>query len=153
MPSRRRNPIIADIFERLDFMERRGSGFGKILDDYSAQNNYSEDKEPMFYSEYDAFFLTLKNLNYGIEDYPPGDKLGDNQGINIYQEDDFEARAEEAKRFLEENPSISITALAERLGISRKKAEYAIKILREKGVLHREGTNRKGKWIVESDKS
>ena len=28
--SRRRNPIIADIFSRMHYMERRGSGFRKI---------------------------------------------------------------------------------------------------------------------------
>lgn len=31
IPSRRRNPIIADIFNRLKYMDRRGSGFKKIL--------------------------------------------------------------------------------------------------------------------------
>ena len=30
MASRRRNPVLADIFSRLKYMERRGSGF-KIL--------------------------------------------------------------------------------------------------------------------------
>ena len=32
IPSKRRNPIIADMFQRLDFMERRGSGFKKIYE-------------------------------------------------------------------------------------------------------------------------
>ena len=32
IPSKRRNPIIADVFQRLDFMERRGSGFKKIYE-------------------------------------------------------------------------------------------------------------------------
>ena len=32
--SKRRNPIIADIFSRMHFMERRGSGFKKIKGDY-----------------------------------------------------------------------------------------------------------------------
>lgn len=27
VPSKRRNPVVADIFSRLDYMERRGSGF------------------------------------------------------------------------------------------------------------------------------
>ena len=34
IPSKRRNPILADIFSRLKYMERRGSGFKKILADY-----------------------------------------------------------------------------------------------------------------------
>lgn len=34
IPSKRRNPILADIFSRLKYMECRGSGFKKILADY-----------------------------------------------------------------------------------------------------------------------
>ena len=34
IPSKRRNPIIADIFNRLKYMDRRGSGFKKIIEDY-----------------------------------------------------------------------------------------------------------------------
>lgn len=34
VPSRRRNSIIADVFSRMNYMERRGSGFKKIKDDY-----------------------------------------------------------------------------------------------------------------------
>ena len=64
VPSRRRNPIIADVFSRLNYMERRGSGFKKIIDDYQNQYNYTEEMRPVFLSEYDSFFLTLKNLNY-----------------------------------------------------------------------------------------
>ncbi len=29
--SRRRNPVIADVIQRLNYMERRGSGFKKII--------------------------------------------------------------------------------------------------------------------------
>ena len=36
VPSRRRNPVIADIFSRMNYMERRGSGFKKINADYKA---------------------------------------------------------------------------------------------------------------------
>ncbi len=31
IPSKRRNPVIADVFQRLDYMERRGSGFKKNI--------------------------------------------------------------------------------------------------------------------------
>lgn len=34
IPSKRRNPVLADIFDRLGYMERSGSGFGKMLDGY-----------------------------------------------------------------------------------------------------------------------
>jgi predicted HTH transcriptional regulator len=64
VPSRRRNPIIADIFNRLKYMDRRGSGFKKILSDYSTQPNYDEHLRPQFYSDNDSFVLVLKNINY-----------------------------------------------------------------------------------------
>ena len=31
VPSTRRNPVLADVFNRLGYMERKGSGFGKII--------------------------------------------------------------------------------------------------------------------------
>lgn len=68
VPSRRRNPVIADIFNRLKYMERRGSGFKKILSDYRLQPQFDESLEPKFYSDNDCFWLVLKNLNYRIED-------------------------------------------------------------------------------------
>lgn len=62
VPSRRQNPIIVDMFSRLRFMERRGSGFKKIIEDYRSQYRFSEELAPEFKSAYDAFFLTLYNL-------------------------------------------------------------------------------------------
>ena len=48
VPYKRRNPIIADAFNRLRLMERRGSGFKKSC------------------SDYDSFVLALSNLNYNV---------------------------------------------------------------------------------------
>ena len=66
VPSRRRNPIIADIFSRMNYMERRGSGFKKIKDDYSRAVNYRPELEPKFYSDATSFWVTLYNLNYNM---------------------------------------------------------------------------------------
>lgn len=85
-------------------MERRGSGFKKIIEDYRAQHNYSEDKKPVFLSEYDAFFLTLPNLNYvkghgcghssGIgSGYDSGNSLSQNLAGNRENDNQEENRA------------------------------------------------------------
>lgn len=66
IPSRRRNPIIADIFNRMNYMERRGSGFKKIKGDYRKEANYKENLEPKFYSDSNSFWVTLFNLNYDV---------------------------------------------------------------------------------------
>ncbi|MBQ0058629.1 MAG: putative DNA binding domain-containing protein [Lachnospiraceae bacterium] len=68
VPSRRRNPVIADIFNRLKYMDRRGSGFKKILSDYRSQESYSPKLEPEFYSDNDSFMLVLKNIAYVAEE-------------------------------------------------------------------------------------
>ena len=65
--SKRRNPIIADVFSRMHFMDRRGSGFRKIKADYRNAVNYSEKLEPVFESDSNAFYVILFNLNYGTE--------------------------------------------------------------------------------------
>ena len=46
-------------------MERRGSGFKKILADYEGQVEFDETKMPVFDADNDDFTLTLYNLNYG----------------------------------------------------------------------------------------
>lgn len=66
VPSRRRNPVIADIFSRMNYMERRGSGFKKIKDDYHRAVNYCPELEPQFYSNTTSFWVTLYNLNYQV---------------------------------------------------------------------------------------
>lgn len=64
--STRRNPVLADIFGRLGYMERQGSGFKKITAAYYAAHNYRPELEPKFYSDFTSFQVTLYNLNYGI---------------------------------------------------------------------------------------
>ena len=63
--STRRNPVLADVFARLGYMERQGSGFKKITEAYYAAHNYRAELEPKFYSDVTSFQVTLYNLNYG----------------------------------------------------------------------------------------
>ena len=60
----RRNPVIADLFHRMKFMERRGSGIKKILDETAKLPGYTEELKPTFHSTHSSFFVTLKNMNY-----------------------------------------------------------------------------------------
>ncbi len=64
VPSARRNPVIADIFNRLGYMERQGSGLNKINAAYERAANFHVGLEPVFYSDNIQFKVTLKNLNY-----------------------------------------------------------------------------------------
>lgn len=60
--SREQNPTIADIFNRLKYMDRRGSGFKKILDSYEFQEHYTEEMKPEFRSSNSEFWLIFKKF-------------------------------------------------------------------------------------------
>ncbi len=62
IPSTRRNPILADIFQRVGLMERKGSGLTKIIKGYENAFNYRQGKEPQFLSSRVEFTVTLKIL-------------------------------------------------------------------------------------------
>ncbi|WFQ90859.1 divergent AAA domain protein [Mycoplasma feriruminatoris] len=72
--SRRRNEAIANIFWRINYMEKRGSGIGKIIDLYASQPNYSNDLKPVFMSNDQLFKVILWNLNYKKDDLITSDK-------------------------------------------------------------------------------
>lgn len=66
VPLTRRNPVLADVFNRLGYMERKGSGFGKIISGYEFQINYDESKRPSFRSDRYQFTVVMPNLNYDV---------------------------------------------------------------------------------------
>ena len=65
-PSTRRNPVLADLFNRLGYMECKGSGFGKIIDGYEFQINYDESKKTFFRSDRYQSTVVMPNLNYNV---------------------------------------------------------------------------------------
>ncbi|MDR1205962.1 MAG: AAA family ATPase [Peptococcaceae bacterium] len=65
VPSIRRNPAIADVFGRLEYAERQGSGLKRIREETSYLYGYTEDYAPEFISTSTTFFVVLKNMNYG----------------------------------------------------------------------------------------
>ena len=64
LDSVRRNPVIADLFHRMKYMERRGSGLRKIVMETEKLPGYSEQYRPAFLSTTTSFRVVLKNVNY-----------------------------------------------------------------------------------------
>ena len=114
VPSTRRNPVIADVFNRLGYMERKGSGFAKILDNYAFQINYTEEKKPYFRSDRYQFTVIMPNLNYNVIQDVTQD---------VTQDDVYTLILEMIKR----NNKISAKQLAEKLGISIRTVRRKIK--------------------------
>ena len=113
VPSTRRNPVLADVLNRLGYMERKGSGFGKIISGYEFQKNYTESKKPTFRSDRYQFTVIMPNLNYGIQDVPQGVPQ-DNLDVQIL-------------KLMHENNKISTDSMAMLLGVSSKTIKRRIK--------------------------
>lgn len=117
VPSTRRNPVLADVFNRLGYMERKGSGFAKILDNYAFQVNYTDEKKPYFRSDRYQFTVIMPNLNYrGTQD---GTQGGTQDGTQ-----DFDTLI---MNMIEENNKISAKIMAEKLGVSLRTVRRLIK--------------------------
>ena len=65
VPSMRRNPVIADMFTQLDYMEKRGSGLRKMRELTEKLPNFLQGKEPQYQTEATSFYTTFYNLNWG----------------------------------------------------------------------------------------
>ena len=74
VPSKRRNPLLADFFNRLELMERRGSGMKKIVKEYKHFEKFPGYKAPEFKSNSGEFHVTLWNLNYNEKQFGNSEK-------------------------------------------------------------------------------
>lgn len=72
--------------EMPEYMERKGSGFGKIISGYEFQINYNESKRPSFRSDRYQFTVVMPNLNYDVPQDVPQDKL-DVQIMDLIRKD------------------------------------------------------------------
>ncbi len=140
VPSKLRNPILADVFGRLRLMERRGSGLKKILDAYESAERYREELKPVFYTDGYNFFLTLWNLNYAYA-------KAQNKAQNKAQGTELKDR-EHLLLLLKENPSLTQVELSKMMNRSRRTVQMLMKELSEEGVIERIGSKRIGTWLL-----
>ena len=125
VPSTRHNPVLADVFNRLGYMERKGSGFGKILNGYKAQINFVPSKAPTFRSDRYQFTVIMPNLNYGVP------------------QDDLDAKI---LALIQKNNKISTEKLGMALGVSYKTIRRRIKAM---GNVHYISRGFSGHWKVD----
>jgi ATP-dependent DNA helicase RecG len=76
VPSIRRNPTIADVFHRLEFAERQGSGLRRIIEETERLYGYTEDYAPRFVSTSTDFHAVLTNMNRDLDADLHGDLDG-----------------------------------------------------------------------------
>ncbi|MBQ2982425.1 MAG: putative DNA binding domain-containing protein [Lachnospiraceae bacterium] len=154
VPSTRRNPVLADVFNRLGYMERKGSGFGRIISSYEFQANYSEDKKPKFRSDRYQFTVVLPNLNYGVDEHnvefinDTKEISGANDAKVGADDANMENQIDILMKKMIENPQITQNKLASELGVSRRTVQRMIEKLVSDAKIIRVGSKRSGYWQV-----
>lgn len=153
VPSTRRNPILADVFSRLGYMERQGSGLGKIKAAYENAVHFRTGMEPIFRSYRSEFTVILPNLNYkASEDETKNDALDDNfiqrnetmkQVLKqVLKQDDYEKMISIIEH-IEASETISVEEAKRLTGKSRTTVWRYLQKLCDVGVLESEGSTNK----------
>ena len=125
VPSTRRNPVLADVFNRLGYMERKGSGFGKIISGYEFQINYNESKRPSFLSDRYQFTVVMPNLNYDVpQDFEGNETMSESmsESMSELMSELERTRMQIILHYLDTNKEISSSIAAKLLKVEIKTA-------------------------------
>ena len=160
VPSKRRNPLLADFFNRLGLMERRGSGMKKIIDSYKRFERLPNYHIPEFQSNASEFHVVLWNLNYGSDsviDEKEFLKEAIGTGKEFLKENrKFRKEFLKAQRviykMISANPGITIAEMAVNIGVSDRQVRKYIKRMTDMKFIVREGGRKNGIWkIIDGD--
>lgn len=125
VPSTRRNPVLADVFNRLGYMERKGSGFGKIISGYEFQINYNESKKPSFRSDRYQFTVVMPNLNYDVpQDFEGNETMSESvsESMSELMSELERTRMQIILHYLDTNKEINSSVAAKLLEVEIKTA-------------------------------
>ena len=155
VPSMRRNPVIADVFTQLDYMEKRGSGLRKMRELTEKLPNFLQGKEPQYQTEATSFYTTFYNLNWDengripveevanrvnstLEKYPVNKESSvEKFGVNADKFGDTSETQKKVSKTAQKiidlvisDPSITADNMANKIGVTKRAIEKNIKSLR-----------------------
>ena len=147
-----KNPIIASFFRNIGYADQLGSGVRNLF----KYSKFYSGNDPEFI-EGDIFKIIVPLDEGNREEQTTQSVTQTTQSVtqttqSVTQttqskENDPEKNIME---LIEQNPFLSQKQMAEKLNLNKNTLKYYIKKMKEKGVIERVGTNRKGKWIVKS---
>ena len=134
-----RNPVIADLLRRTHYIEKAGTGIGRMKE----LMDKAGLREPQF--KYDDFFeVNFLRPSYYDKDYGTYDLSKKKESIK-------ERLNKTQVRILElikENASITQREMAQIIGLAMPTIRKNIGILKKKNIISRIGSTKKGKWII-----
>ena len=165
VPSKRRNPLLADFFSRLGLMERRGSGMKTIINTYRRYEHLSDYHAPAFTSNASEFHVTLWNLNYKgelMEELTPDnipliqEFVKDNGEVVVKEfvkesskfAKEFVKASRQIYKLISQNPHISAIQMSESMDLSPRQVQKYLRRLQELGKIARIGGRKMGEWKI-----
>ena len=130
-----RNPLIASLLNRINYIEKVGTGINRIKQAV-AENERSSVKFS-FDSGFSVIFRKLELTPETGLGEKLGEKLGENE-LAIVKE-------------ISNDPNITIAELSQRVEISTTAIENNITKLKEKGILKRVGPDKGGYWEIDPE--
>lgn len=131
--STRRNQLVCDIFSRLDFMERRGSGIAKMLQAYK-----EDEKKPKIEAFDDIFCVTFYSRLYSDETSEKHPKNIRKNPKNLIFE------------YIKENEKTSKKYIIEDLDLTEGQVKHALKSLKEQDKIESIGKGKKTYYIIKN---
>jgi len=131
--SKSRNKLIAKAFKEIGLIERYGSGIyriQKICKDYGVI-------EPIFEELANGFRVVLFNEKITV-----GENVGEIVGETVGE------TAKKIMELLKKNPNLTREEIANQIGLSVRGVEYNLSQLKTMMLIKREGSTKKGKWII-----
>ena len=136
----RRNPILADIFNRLDYMERRGSGLKRI------KESFDDESRVEFFSNQSNFFVVMKKQTVDeSDDFDDERKRADNERLMSDNErlmSELNPNEKLIVRYLIENHRIVSKDAVTLTGLSSAQVRRIFATLQEEGIVEAIGNNR-----------
>ena len=136
----RRNPILADIFNRLDYMERRGSGLRRI------KESFDDESRVDFFSNQSNFFVVMKKQTVDeSDDFNNERKRADNERLMSDNErlmSELNPNEKLIVSYLIENHRIVSKNAVSLTGLSSAQVRRIFATLHEKGIVEAIGNNR-----------
>ena len=136
--SKPRNPAIANAFAYMKIIEKWGTGIPRI---FRECREYGLPDPELI--DFDGDFRVNMYRNTAI-DYSPrvNDRVNDKVNVRVNEIE------EKILKFIDNDPAITITQLSMELELSRKTIAAKLKTLKEKKMIERVGSSRKGYWKI-----
>ena len=142
---RYRNRRIGEFLKELHLTEGRNTGFQKIIRALKANGS----PMPIFETDDDrTYFLTTLLIHPEFTASDEGRNDGRNEGRNDLITVALTDNEQLILNTIRLDEHITMVKMAEQTGLSKATVERVVKAMKEKNIIGREGSTKKGKWII-----